>query len=230
MKILFGSLVVAGSGKIGGHVAAKNRGGAYLRTKISPINRKSSYQQAVKQNLIALSQAWRSLTVSQRDAWNAAVGDYVKTDIFGNLRNPSGFNVFVSCNANLINSGNTQITSPVPLGNVTRYEEYEFQVNDYNEDFNIWINMNDETYFPYKSFILWAGKATPYQQKPDISKMKMIGAQLNAGTRNFYSRYIARFGNCGPIGSTQYAYLVFIDSASGIAYQKLLCSYIVAAD
>ena len=38
MKIKFGSEVVDGRGKIGGHVYSKNKGGAYKRTKVTPSN------------------------------------------------------------------------------------------------------------------------------------------------------------------------------------------------
>jgi len=36
MKTLFGAIVVDGRGKLGGHVASKNRHGSYFRTKVSP--------------------------------------------------------------------------------------------------------------------------------------------------------------------------------------------------
>lgn len=105
MKIKFGSFVVAGSGKIGGHVAAKNRGGAYLRTKVTPLNPNTSAQAGARALLASLSTAWSGLTDVQRASWNAAVANFATTDIFGDLRNPSGLNLYVKLNANLSNSG-----------------------------------------------------------------------------------------------------------------------------
>lgn len=109
MKIKFGSLVVAGSGKIGGHVAAKNRGGAYLRTKVTPLNPNTAAQAGARSLLASLSTAWAGLTDAQRKSWNDAVASFATTDIFGDLRNPSGINLFVKLNANLSNSGQTLI-------------------------------------------------------------------------------------------------------------------------
>ena len=40
MKTKFGAIIVAGSGKINGFVASKNRAGAYLRTKVTPVTLK----------------------------------------------------------------------------------------------------------------------------------------------------------------------------------------------
>jgi len=110
MKIKFGSFVVAGSGKVGGHVAATNRGGAYLRTKVTPLNPNTAAQAGARSLLASLSQAWAQLTDDQRKSWNGAVASYSKTDIFGDLRNPSGINLFVKLNANLSNAGLTLLT------------------------------------------------------------------------------------------------------------------------
>jgi hypothetical protein len=112
MKTKFGAIIVAGSGKIGGHVASRNRGGAYLRTKVSPINPSTSFQAAIRNRLSTISSAWRGLTQAQRDAWNAAVSSYSKTDVFGDLKTPSGFNLYQLLNNNLQRIGEAAITLP----------------------------------------------------------------------------------------------------------------------
>lgn len=106
-----------GRGKINGHVASKNRSGAYARTKVTPTNPQTSFQLAARNLLTSLSQAWRSLTQAQRNAWNAAVADFAKTDIFGDLRNPTGKNLYTRLNINLSNVGQALISvPPLPSG------------------------------------------------------------------------------------------------------------------
>jgi hypothetical protein len=112
MKMKFGALVVAGRGKIGGHVASQNRGGAYLRTKVTPVNPQSSAQLNVRSRLTGFSQAWSELDEVERLAWNAAVGDFARTDIFGDLRNPSGFNLYQRLNNNLAIVGQAPLRYP----------------------------------------------------------------------------------------------------------------------
>jgi hypothetical protein len=112
MKAKFGAIVVAGRGKIGGHVAAQNRGGAYFRTKVTPSNPQSAAQGGIRSLFTSLAQAWRSLTQAQRDAWNAAVSDYQRTDIFGDLRTPSGINLFQRLNNVLMQCGEDMILTP----------------------------------------------------------------------------------------------------------------------
>lgn len=111
MKAQFGALVVAGSGKINGWVASRNRGGAYFRTKVTPINPSTTAQQNARGILGSLSTQWSQLTEAQRLSFNNAVADFATTDIFGDIRNPSGINLYVKLNTNLINTGQAQITT-----------------------------------------------------------------------------------------------------------------------
>ena len=101
MKVKFGSIIVAGSGKIGGHVVAKNRGGAYLRTKTTPTNPNTSYQAAARANLSQFATAWKELSESNRLSWANAVTQWKSTDIFGDIKNPSGINLYTKVNLNL---------------------------------------------------------------------------------------------------------------------------------
>jgi hypothetical protein len=112
MKAQFGAIVVAGSGKLGGHVASRNRAGAYFRTRVTPVNPSTADQSEARSRLASISQAWRALTAAQRAAWNAAVQDFARTDVFGNLKNPSGFNLHQRLNNNLTIVGSAVITSP----------------------------------------------------------------------------------------------------------------------
>jgi len=63
MKTLFGAIVVDGRGKLGGHVASKNRHGSYFRTKVSPSQPASQYSANVRAayyNLSGMERASRS--------------------------------------------------------------------------------------------------------------------------------------------------------------------------
>lgn len=124
MKIKFGAIVTDGRGKIGGHVASKNRGGAYLRTKVTPSNPNTTAQAIARGLLASLSQAWRSLDGDTIKAWNSAVKDFASTDIFGDIKNPTGLNLYVKLNANLLAVGLTPLVLPpakleVPTATIT---------------------------------------------------------------------------------------------------------------
>ena len=79
MKLKFGAIVTDGRGKIGGHVMSKNRGGAYMRTKVTPSNPRSTAQTTVRSHLTTLSQGWRGLSATAIAAWNSAVSSFTKS-------------------------------------------------------------------------------------------------------------------------------------------------------
>lgn len=130
MKIKFGAIVTDGRGKIGGHVMSKNRGGAYMRTKVTPINPQTAAQSLVRGNLTMFSQGWRELTESERLAWNNAVVNFQSTDIFGDIKKPSGINLYVRLNSNIAyGGGSTFITSPPVLAASPSFVEFTPTVN-----------------------------------------------------------------------------------------------------
>jgi hypothetical protein len=112
MKVKFGAIVVDGRGKIGGHVMSKNRAGAYMRTKVTPVNPNTLAQVAVRSRLSGRAIGWRGLTAAQRLQWNAAVASFSRTNIFGDIKQPTGFNLYVKLNSNLLNAGAAVISVP----------------------------------------------------------------------------------------------------------------------
>lgn len=102
-KIKFGMMMTDARGKLGGQVFSKNRSGAYVRTKVTPVNPQTSFQQANRQLLGNLSSQWSSLSTEQRTAWNNTVEQWQKTNVFGDLAKPTGKNLFTGLNKNVLN-------------------------------------------------------------------------------------------------------------------------------
>lgn len=111
-KIKFSAMVSEVRGKLNGSVFSKNRGGAYLRNKVTPVNLQSLAQGKVRASLTNLSQSWRGLTEAQRAAWNTAVANFATTDIFGDIKSPSGINLYTKINLNLANIAQAALTTP----------------------------------------------------------------------------------------------------------------------
>jgi len=102
MKVKWGALMVDGRGKIGGQIASKNRSGAYMKNKVTPINPRSQAQILVRSYLAAASSAWGSLDQSLRSAFDSAVNDWTSTNIFGDSVKPTGKNLFSALGINLL--------------------------------------------------------------------------------------------------------------------------------
>ena len=98
MKIKWGALVVDGRGKIGGQIASKNGAGAYMKNKVTPSNPQTTRQSIVRALFAVISAGWSALTLAQIAGWNEAVSDWTSTNIFGDLKKPTGKALFQRLN------------------------------------------------------------------------------------------------------------------------------------
>jgi len=110
--VKYSTLVEAISGKVGTAVFAKNRGGAYVRSLVIPFNPQSAAQQEARSLVTQFSQQWPTLTQAQILAWNNAAPSFAGTNVFGETVEPSGINLFVGVNCNIIIGAGTAITAP----------------------------------------------------------------------------------------------------------------------
>ena len=111
-KIKFGMMMTDARGKLGGQVFSKNKGGAYVRTKVTPSNPQTAAQTTARSLFAAISGAWSSLTASQIAAWNTAVDEWKSTDIFGDLLAPTGKELYQRLNNQLQTVGGSALTTP----------------------------------------------------------------------------------------------------------------------
>lgn len=117
-RIKFGMMMTDARGKLGGHVFTKAKSGATIRTKVSPLNPKTSAQSEARSALGANSQTWRLLSETQRLAWNSAAQEVSKTNAFGDIYFPSGKNYFTAVNNNIRNVGGVVLLNPPALVNM----------------------------------------------------------------------------------------------------------------
>ena len=179
-------------GKLNGTVFSKNRGGAYVRTKVSPSNPQSLAQMSVRGIFAALSSAWSSLTESNRLSWNGFVSSYGRTDIFGDIRNPSGKNLFQRLNQNLTLTGQANLTNCVAPTEVPF-----LGISDAVCDIS-------GTTFDVSTLGETAGTVVLFSATPSMSqgtkfvknKLRNIGFQTGGSAKTFdvFSEYVAVFG------------------------------------
>lgn len=128
LDLIYALVLMAGTGavdirgKIGGTVFSTGRGGAYIRNKVTGVDRKTPAQQVVKASLSFFAQAWRGLTQVQIAGWNtAAANGFTYTNIFGQTKHVSGINLYCGLNSNLRLAGQSAISdAPIaaPVANV----------------------------------------------------------------------------------------------------------------
>lgn len=113
-KVQFGGGISGMSGKLGGNVFARNKGGAYSRNWVKPTNPSTPAQQNQRNTLALKSAAWRLLTDEQRDSWKSWADDNPVLDRLGASIVLSGAQAYTKININRDNAGDgaTQSTTP----------------------------------------------------------------------------------------------------------------------
>ena len=111
-KVKYGEMIADMRGKINGTVHSKNRSGAYMRNKTSPVNPQTSFQSAVRASFAQFSQGWRSLTQVARDSWSSVVDQFSSTNVFGDNVKPTGANLYIALNRIIDTIGGVAITLP----------------------------------------------------------------------------------------------------------------------
>jgi len=100
------ALVTAASGSLKGITASHNKGGAYLRGRVTPTNPNSAQQIAVRAALSQLAQAWNTdLSAVQRTAWNLYASNVSRVNSLGAAVHLSGLQEYIRSNASRLQAG-----------------------------------------------------------------------------------------------------------------------------
>lgn len=100
------ALLTDASGSIGGMTAARNRGGMYLRSRVTPVNPNTTFQQTVRSLVSALASIWvNTLTKVQRDAWTAYAEHVQVPGKLGSMITITGLNMYVRSNVPIQQAG-----------------------------------------------------------------------------------------------------------------------------
>ena len=110
--IKYSALVSGMSGKLNGSVAARNKGGNYLRNKTTPVNGQTTFQQNARARFGGMSSNFRQLVADNVTAWNAAAANFPYTNIFGDVSYLNGLQLFTKLNTNLGIIGQVALSSP----------------------------------------------------------------------------------------------------------------------
>ncbi|MES2394991.1 MAG: hypothetical protein V4549_03270 [Bacteroidota bacterium] len=100
-KIKLGDSIVAISGKSGGRVYSKNRGGSYMKNWVKPTNGRTTAQTLVRTIFTALSQAWAGIGAANQNGWIQASTTFQIKNVFGDLKTLAGNALYIALNKNL---------------------------------------------------------------------------------------------------------------------------------
>lgn len=189
--IKWGMMVVDGRGKLGGHVLTKSRNGASVRTKVTPTNPQTSYQQANRATFGQLSSNWTSLSEAERQSWNEAVQEWQKTNIFGDLKSPAGRDLYISLNRNILQAGGTEIDVPPIKEGLQPNAISSIDFDDVEEDITIALA---ETLKPNEKMLMYFTKPMSPGRYNFSGAYRFFDVVATNSTKITFEEYEARFG------------------------------------
>lgn len=107
-----GPMIGQASGRVGGTIFSRNRGGSYVRNGSLPSRVTSEKALNAKAYLSLASQAWSALTAAQRLSWNTWAASKTVVNRLGRSISLNGQNWYVSLNTRLLAAGSAQISAP----------------------------------------------------------------------------------------------------------------------
>lgn len=207
-------IVAEARGSIAGTVFSRNAYGAYLRQKVTPVNKQSVSQQVVRQYIAQLASGWRALTAAQRAGWNQGAVNFTRTNIFGDSVQLTGFNLYMRLNKNLLDVGQTVIAAaPVP-GAVDGFTSFSIVPDESTGDFEI-------TFAPAiqagSSVLIFA--TAPLSAGKDFAKSELRQIEVIVSTDmspyDITTSYVAKFGALPPAGTKVFVQIVTVNDTTG---------------
>lgn len=111
--VKYGGLAQDVRGSQNGLTYSRNKGGAYVRQKVSPVQPVSSFASLSRAIFAALAQRWAvTLTQSQREAWIAFAATHTFVNVFGDAITLSGIAMYMSVNRAVGQVGGAYIDDP----------------------------------------------------------------------------------------------------------------------
>lgn len=215
-----GLITSAASGKLGGIVASHNRGGSYFRHHVIPVQPRTPAQRLVRNALASFSAAFKSLTASQIAGWNALGSTVTLKSKLGTTYNPTGQQLFVSCNKHLAEIGITTQLSVAPtvpsIPGITTFTSTPATLGGTITTWGLAVTPNLEANFALQiraTATMSAGRT--FVGKSQYRNIYGVNPSPSQPP-NIFTQYVAKFGPLSASGQVGFE-LRYIDPVSGFA-------------
>lgn len=225
MAILkMGAIVTQISGKVGGQTFGIGKSGQYLKNTGTYINARTIKRTGSNTLLALITSQWRTLTQTQRDAWESATSNFPYTNRLGDTEYYSGFNLFTKFNVNRALIDLAILTTPPSPTTVNL--PTDFEMTPTTTTFPVFTDegISDNLYLIYCAPPVSQGQS---KNKKQLRLIYTATASELSTVLDIYDEYVEIFG--APLGGTKiFLELKVINKDTGIAANpNLLDNYIV---
>jgi hypothetical protein len=226
-KVKLGVLAAA-SGKAGGVIYSRNRGGAYIKNWVKVINPNTPAQSLTRQRFSTLSSKWKILTTAERQSWNSATPNFPVIDRLGDSIELSGQQLYMQMNRNLQSISALAINvAPAPK-TVTSptFVSVTVDTTQFSIDYEPNPLGTNETLIIDASTTKSAG--VNYLGRSAFKQISVVAAGT-VSPADIFARYNAVFGaGTLQVGAKVFLRMRIVDDLTGIASDTIQDSFIVA--
>lgn len=227
-KFTPGAIISEIRNKIAATVFSKNKAGAIIRNRITPINRRTTVQTEARQLLASLASSWRGLTQSERDGWNSASPNFPQTDSLGQTVLLTGEQLYVRSNANLIQIAEPQITSAPPPTSfaILSFDGIVLTVAAFTVGF-----LPDPVPVGFSLVFRATRPVSAGKQFFGQSEFRFVSfaGAGDVSPKDLFAQYVAIFGDLtGLVGSKVAIEMFLVEEASGLAGIPVRATQIIA--
>jgi hypothetical protein len=205
--VKLGGLAQDVRGTLNGSVFSRNRGGAYIRSKVSPVQPVSQWSALHRDVFAAVAQRWAAvLSASQRADWNTFATLHPFINVFGDSITLSGVSMFEAVNRRTRSIGYPWIDEPPAtfvVGDMGSLSVVAKEVA--NVLTTLSITCTSAPSYPGGLYVFGTVPLAP-GRKVQKSQYRLVNGPMDllyASGLNIYSQYLARFpGVLWPPGST----------------------------
>jgi hypothetical protein len=172
--LTLGSVVTDIRKSIGGTTYSRNKGGAYARARVAPINRNTPAQSQVRANFASNAKLWSgTFTAAERTAWAAFAAANPLVNILGASIIVSGLAMAQKLNQVLAQIDQPVITTPPPDLSVPALAA-PLSITTDSTTGAIIINTNDQSLVAGANFYVFATPALAAGKTPSTSDYRFV--------------------------------------------------------
>lgn len=200
-KIQLGSVATDIRGSVGGVTYSRNKGGAYSRARVTPLNPNSPKQTQVRANFGNNAKSWSSLLSSaQQAAWTLFAQANPIPNVFGASIILSGLSTFMRLNQILSQIGSAQLLDPPANLSVPALAAATGATVD-SEAPQVLVTTTAQAVVAGAKYYIFATGGLAPGAKPQQAQYRFMGAfaaVAAAVSVDITDAWFAAFGTCNP--------------------------------
>jgi len=211
--VKFSAVVAEARGKEGGTIFSRNASGGYIKTKVTPTNPRTVYQQEQRGLMGSIAQSWKGLSRAVQTQWKSFAEQVPQTNVFGDQIVLSGFNAYVRSSRNLSVLGMPPLQTPGAVPSFPNLSNVALTAGGTKIELSFDVNGDASTVNSVVDATPGVGAGKSFVN--NLYRMVAPLAEELASPIDFTTQYNDRFGALPLNGMLVYARIRLIDLGSG---------------